>query len=105
MLERENIYFRDVTGVGGKTAQMMAEKIARIALYRQVICITHLPQIAGKADSHLLAFKMDGAATTISSMRILSNEDRVNEIARMLSDETITESAKITARELLNFRN
>ena len=45
------------TGVGGKTAQMMAEKIARIALYRQVICITHLPQIAAMADAHFYISK------------------------------------------------
>jgi len=76
-----------------------------MSVHMQVIAITHLPQIAGKADSHLLAYKQDGDTSTVSSLRILSSEDRVNEIARMLSDETITESAKITARELLNYRN
>jgi DNA repair protein RecN (Recombination protein N) len=93
------------TGVSGDIAGKVGTIMRNMSIHMQVIAITHLPQIAGKADSHLLAYKQDGDTTTISSMRILSSEDRVNEIARMLSDETITESAKITARELLNFRN
>ena len=91
--------------VSGDIAGKVGTIMRNMSTHMQVIAITHLPQIAGKADSHLLAFKQDGDTTTISSMRILSSEDRVNEIARMLSDETITESAKITARELLNYRN
>ncbi len=93
------------SGVSGDIAGKVGAIMRNMSAHMQVIAITHLPQIAGKADSHLLAYKHDGGATTISSMRILSDEDRVNEIARMLSDETITESAKITARELLNYRN
>jgi DNA repair protein RecN (Recombination protein N) len=93
------------SGVSGDIAGKVGTIMRNMSAHMQVIAITHLPQIAGKADSHLLAFKQDGDTSTISSMRILSEEDRVNEIARMLSDETITESAKITARELLNYKN
>lgn len=93
------------SGVSGDIAGKVGTIMRNMSLHMQVIAITHLPQIAGKADSHLLAYKQDGDEATTSSMRVLSSDDRVNEIARMLSDETITESAKITARELLNFRN
>lgn len=93
------------SGVSGDIAGKVGTIMRNMSTHMQVIAITHLPQIAGKADSHLLAYKQDGDTSTISSMRILSNEDRVNEIARMLSDETITESAKVTARELLNYKN
>ncbi len=93
------------TGVSGEIAGKVGAIMRNMSVHMQVIAITHLPQIAGKADSHLLAYKQDGDTSTISSLRILSSEDRVNEIARMLSDETITESAKITARELLNYIN
>ncbi len=93
------------SGVSGDIAGKVGGIMRSMSKHMQVIAITHLPQIAGKADSHLLAFKEDGETSTVSSLRILSNEDRVNEIARMLSDETITESAKVTARELLNYKN
>jgi len=93
------------SGVSGDIAGKVGTIMRNMSAHMQVIAITHLPQIAGKADSHLLAYKQDGETSTISSMRALSVEDRVTEIARMLSDETITESAKITARELLNYRN
>jgi len=93
------------SGVSGDIAGKVGTIMRNMSAHMQVIAITHLPQIAGKADSHLLAYKEDGDISTVSSLRILMPEDRVNEIARMLSDETITESAKITARELLNYRN
>lgn len=93
------------TGVSGEIAGKVGTIMRQMSTHMQVIAITHLPQIAGKADSHLLAYKQDGETSTVSSLKVLSPEDRVNEIARMLSDETITESAKITARELLNYRN
>jgi len=93
------------SGVSGDIAGKVGTIMRNMSAHMQVITITHLPQIAGKADSHLLAYKQDGDTSTVSSLRILSSEDRVNEIARMLSDETITESAKVTARELLNYKN
>jgi DNA repair protein RecN (Recombination protein N) len=93
------------SGVSGDIAGKVGTIMRNMSAHMQVIAITHLPQIAGKADSHLLAYKQDGETSTVSSLRILSSEDRVNEIARMLSDETITESAKVTARELLNYKN
>jgi len=93
------------TGVSGDIAGKVGAIMRKMSTHMQVIAITHLPQIAGKADSHLLAYKQDGDTSTVSSLKLLSSDERVNEIARMLSDETITESAKITARELLNYKN
>lgn len=93
------------SGVSGDIAGKVGNIMRAMSSHMQVIAITHLPQIAGKADSHLLAYKQDGDNSTISSLKVLSDDERVNEIARMLSDETITESAKVTARELLNYTN
>ena len=65
--------------------------------------ITHLPQIAGKADSHFMVYKKSDVDSTQSHIQLLSKSERVEEIARMLSDEIITESARNTAKELLNY--
>lgn len=92
-------------GVSGDIAGKVGAIMRKMSSNMQVIAITHLPQIAGKADSHLLAYKQDGENTTTSNILMLTDDDRVTEIARMLSDEIITESAKVTARELLNYRN
>lgn len=91
------------TGVSGEIAGKVGNIMSKMSKQMQVVAITHLPQIAGKADSHLLAFKLDTGSSTVSSIRTLTAEERINEIARMLSDETITDSARLTARELLNF--
>lgn len=93
------------SGVSGDMAGKVGSIMRNMSSHMQVIAITHLPQIAGKADRHLLAYKTDNATTSVSSLRSLSDEERIEEIARMLSDETITESAKSTARELLNYKN
>jgi DNA repair protein RecN (Recombination protein N) len=90
------------SGVSGEIAGRVGEIMKTMSRKMQVIAITHLPQIAGKADSHLLAYKQDGALSTVSSMKVLTQEERINEIARMLSNETITESARNTAKELLS---
>jgi DNA repair protein RecN (Recombination protein N) len=91
------------SGVSGEIAGKVGTIMRNMSSNMQVIAITHLPQIAGKADSHILAYKKDNATNTISNLQILSDEERINEIARMLSDDTITENARKTARELLNF--
>jgi DNA repair protein RecN (Recombination protein N) len=67
----------------------------------QVVAITHLPQIAGKSDTHYLSYKEEGEKNTFSSLRKLSQEERITETARMLSDDMITETAKAAAKELI----
>ena len=88
-------------GVSGEIAGKVGAIMKRMSQTMQVIAITHLPQIAGKAHHHYLAYKATEKDLTISSLKMLSNDERVEEVARMLSNETITESAKATAKELL----
>lgn len=89
------------TGVGGLTAQKMAEKIARIATVGQVLCITHLPQIAAYADRHIYIEKRTVDARTKTELTVLDNEARVQELIRMGGGEGTSEAAKANAKELL----
>lgn len=89
------------TGVGGKTAQMMAEKIASISLYRQVICITHLPQIAAMADAHFYIKKETKDNKTFTIIDELDYDAKVAEIARMSSGINFTQASLENAQEML----
>ncbi|MCR5175839.1 MAG: DNA repair protein RecN [Anaerovibrio sp.] len=89
------------TGIGGKTAQMVAERIAMIAAGKQVLCITHLPQIACMADVHLYIRKQVSQGQTYTSVSALSQGERVNEIARMASGVDISAASLDNAREML----
>ena len=88
-------------GIGGRTAQMVAERIAFAAGCKQVLCITHLPQIACMADTHLYIAKSVKADTTVTQVDLLSEEERIREIARMASGDDVTEAALANAREML----
>lgn len=89
------------TGIGGRTAQMVAERIAFVAQYKQVLCITHLPQIACMADEHLYIAKSVKGEATVTQVEELSADERVREIARMASGDDVTEAALANAREML----
>ena len=89
------------TGIGGRTAQMVAERIAYVAQYKQVLCITHLPQIACMADEHLYIAKSVKGEATVTQVEELSADERVREIARMASGDDVTEAALANAREML----
>lgn len=89
------------SGVSGEIAGRIGTILHKMARTMQVIAITHLPQIAGKCNTHYLAFKEEGESTAFSSLRRLSNEERIDEIARMLSDDKITATAKAAAQELI----
>ena len=98
----ETLIFDEIdTGVGGVTAQKMAEKMALIAKQRQVLCITHLAQIACFADQHLYIAKNSDQGMTASEVTILSRAGRIEEIMRMTSGTQQTESARENAKELL----
>ena len=88
-------------GIGGRTAQMVAERIAFVAHYKQVLCITHLPQIACMADEHLYIAKSVKGDVTVTQVEALSADERVREIARMASGDDVTEAALANAREML----
>lgn len=72
------------TGISGRMAQVVAEKMAAIAARRQVLCVTHLPQIAAMADHQLLVEKHQEADRTHTTVRLLDHEGRVAELARMI---------------------
>ena len=87
------------TGISGRAAQVVGEKMAAIARERQVLCVTHLQQIAALADHHYLVEKSFDGERTRTCLTLLSGEDRVNEIARMLGGDPA--SARSHAREML----
>jgi DNA repair protein RecN (Recombination protein N) len=88
------------TGIGGKTAHVVGGKIKNLAKDRQVICITHLPPIASKADHHILIEKGTDGETTSVTVKELGAEERREELARMLGTGTTEESLKL-AEEML----
>lgn len=100
--EIDTLVFDEIdTGISGKTASKVAGRIASLSGDSQVICITHLPQIAARAKHHFLIEKKTGEGHTISSIRLLSPEERVDEVARMLAGDDITEAARENARNLI----
>lgn len=88
-------------GIGGRTADFVAQKLRRLAETHQVVCITHLPQIASHADHHFRIEKRVEKDRTFSSVRTLRGEDRVEEIARLMAGGRITDAARASAREML----
>lgn len=89
------------TGIGGVTAQKMAEKIAVIAQHGQVICITHLPQIASFADRHIKINKVSAGGRTQTELDVLDADGRVDELMRMTAGENTSSAARQNAEELL----
>ncbi len=87
-------------GISGRTAQSVAEKICRIARYHQVICITHLPQIAAMADHHLYIEKRVEAGHTKTYVRSLEPDEMSEELARLIGGAQITETARRSAKEM-----
>ena len=88
-------------GIGGQTAFFVGQKLAQLTRNHQVICITHLPQIASFADRHFHVFKEEEGKRTLASVRRLDKENRLTEIARMLGGEDITDTSKNHARETI----
>jgi len=89
------------TGVSGEVANKVGQIMEQLAHNLQVITITHLPQIASKGQSHYFVYKADEADTTRTRIKQLNQDERVHEIAKMLSGDNIGESALQNARELL----
>ncbi len=89
------------TGIGGETAFYIGEKLKSIAEHRQVLCVTHLPQIASKADNHFVVKKIVFEDRTKTMVELLNREQRIKEIARMLGGERLTKASLKHAEELL----
>ena len=92
------------TGVSGKVASSMAQIMAQMSsgTSQQVLAITHLPQIAAKGNAHYSVYKEDESGRTLTHIRKLDSEQRITELAHMLSGSTVTEAAKENARHLLS---
>ncbi len=88
------------TGISGRTAQMVSEKMNALGRSHQIICITHLPQIAAMADSHYVIEKSVENQTTISTIRPLSQQESIGELARMLGGVKITDTVYKSAEEM-----
>lgn len=97
----ETLIFDEIdSGISGRTAQMVSEKMNELGRSHQIICITHLPQIAAMADTHFLIEKSVENDTTVSHIHELSDEESVQELARMLGGVEITDKVVENAREM-----
>lgn len=90
------------TGISGNIAHVVAQKMAGISKFRQVICISHLPQISAMADNHFLISKFETDTDTKTKLQLLDNNERISEISRLLGVIANSESGKASAKELLN---
>jgi len=88
-------------GIGGRAAEAVGKKLKSLARANQVLCITHLPQIASFADHHYLIEKRETAGRTKTLVRVLTAAEQTEEIARMLSGEKLTETSRQHAEQLL----
>lgn len=99
--ETESLIFDEIdTGISGRTAQMVSEKMAQIGRRHQVLCITHLPQIAAMADQHFEIRKDVVDQDTVTRIHALDEESSVRELARMLGGAKITDSVLANAEEM-----
>ena len=89
------------TGVSGRAAQRVAEKLKSVAAHKQVLCVTHLPQLAALADTHLLIAKQERAGRTYTTVTPLDLEGRKRELARIIGGTNITETTLKSAEEML----
>ena len=99
---KTSIVFDEVdTGVSGRVAQAIAQKIHKIGQHGQVLAISHLPQVIAIADYQFFIEKISNEHSTVSTVRLLTVEERVEEVAKMLAGDDVTEAALTQARELL----
>ena len=100
-IQRTLVFDEIDTGIGGRAAEAVGKKLKGLAKSNQVLCITHLPQIASFADHHYVIEKRESAGRTKTSVRLLKPEERTEEIARMLSGAKLTETSRQHAEQLL----
>lgn len=99
-----SIIFDEVdTGVSGRVAQAIAEKIFKLSVGSQVICITHLPQVAAMSDTHLFISKETKKDRTFTQVNVLSSDEKIKEIGRMVSGTELTTVTKEHAREMIDY--
>lgn len=93
------------TGVSGRAAQKVAEKLRKLSAHKQVLCVTHLPQMAALADNHMLISKSERDGRTYTTVTPLNTEGRKRELARIIGGANITETTLKSAEEMLNWKN
>ena len=99
----DTLIFDEVdTGVSGRAAQKVAEKLRSVAAHKQVLCVTHLPQLAALASTHLLISKEERAGRTYTSVLPLDRQGRIRELARIIGGTNITETTLKSAEEMLD---
>jgi DNA repair protein RecN (Recombination protein N) len=96
------IIFDEVdAGIGGRVADVVGRKLGRLSKEAQVLCITHLPQVAAHATTHFRITKEVRQGRTLTIVTRLIEADRIEELARMLGGARVTDGARVTAREML----
>ena len=101
VLPRTLVFDEIDIGIGGRAAEAVGQKLKALSRTQQVLCITHLPQIAAFADRHLLIEKSERGGRTRTGVRNMEEQERVEEIARMLSGASLTEASRLHARQML----
>jgi DNA repair protein RecN (Recombination protein N) len=89
-------------GVGGRVAEIVGRRLAELARRRQVLCVTHLPQVASQGEHHYRVVKLSDGKTSKTNVRSLSGEERVEELSRMLGGIEITERTRAHAAEMID---
>jgi DNA repair protein RecN (Recombination protein N) len=90
-------------GIGGRVAEIVGRMLRQLGQQRQVLCVTHLPQVAAQADWQWSIAKDASNGQTVSRVRVLDRDGRVEEVARMLGGVKITDTTRSHAREMLGY--
>ena len=99
----DTVIFDEIdTGISGATANAVGERLARLGQKTQTLVITHSPQVAGWGKTHYKVTKTDTTTSTVTSVQVLDKFQRLEEIARLVSGENITDHARAVAQELLH---
>jgi len=98
---RTSIYDEVDAGIGGAVADVVGRSLADVSRHRQVLCVTHLPQVAAYADQHILVGKDVRGRRAVTTTRVLEGAERVEEVARMLGGQRVTRGARANARQLI----
>jgi DNA repair protein RecN (Recombination protein N) len=101
MVPRTLVFDEIDVGIGGRAAEAVGQKLKALSRSQQVLCVTHLPQIAAFADQHFLIEKGEKAGRTTTSVKLLTAAERTEEVARMLSGAKLTETSMRHAEQLL----
>ncbi len=102
LLPRTLVFDEIDIGIGGRAAEAVGQKLKELSKSQQVLCVTHQPQIAAFADQHFLVEKREKQSRTATSVRLLASAERAEELARMISGATVTETSRKHAKQMLD---